>query len=140
MPKVKANTHNKSNKSNKLNDGALNYLQTQIVCFIVYIVVFLFGCLIAFVSDSSDNTDIYFSLTAFGVSSFISGFIGGNKIRKNGILTGLIYALPSNIIVILSAVVSTGFKADFRLAITVAILLLSSVAGGVVAVNKRHRR
>ena len=138
------NANTKTNKrragNNSTNENIRSYIKIQLLSLSVYITAFLIMCGICLFSDSSDKFDMYFSLFAVAAASFISGFLGGNKTRKNGILSGLICASPSNLIVILISLITVDFKPDIRLLITALVLILTSVAGGITAVNSHYRR
>lgn len=140
MPKTKVNTQRKKTNANTGNTDLKDYIKIQLISLAVYAAVFIFASVICLTFDTNDNLDFYISLSAVAAASFVSGFLGGNKTRKNGIVSGLIYSLPSNVIVIFVSLASSAFKADFRLLITALILIAAGVVGGITAVNKRHRR
>ena len=140
MPAAKIKSNNKRNKSKKLSEGTASYINSQLLSFAVYGFAYILACSISLFADLNSDFDFCLCLLAFGGASFVSGFIGGNKVRKKGIATGILYALASNMIAILASLISVGFKCDFRLAITFIILLVTSAVGGIAAVNKRHRR
>ncbi len=127
-------------KQSSSKTESLNFIKSQAICLTIYIVVFLLACSICLVADSTDKADIYFCLCSFAVASFISGLIGGNKKRKNGILSGLIYGTPSNLSVILASMIANGFKPDIRLLVSAAVLTAACAVGGIIGVNMRHRR
>lgn len=134
-PKVRKKTN-----INTANTELKDYIKIQIISLAIYAVAFLCACAICLAIDTGDDLDFYISISAFAVASFISGFLGGNKTRKKGILSGLVYPLPTNIVVILISLATVAFKPDLRLTITALTLILAGIAGGITAVNKRHRR
>ncbi len=139
MPKTKLKTKTKRKTGND-NPNTDAFIKTQIFSLCVYCGVFLLSSAVALAVDSQDKYDYYVSLLSFSVASFASGFFAGNKLRKNGLAVGVIYSLPINIIVILISLITNSFIPTAYLAITVFALLAASAAGGVLAVNKRHRR
>lgn len=136
MPAIKR----KQNKSSNTNTISTNFVKAQLICFAVYIAIFLLICGVCIIADSGDNGDVYFSLIAFAFASFLSGLIGGNKTRKKGILSGLIYGTPSNLLVIFASLTANSFKPDIRLLVSAVVLTAACAVGGIVGVNMRHRR
>lgn len=137
MPKTKA----KSKRSNlQISSEKDAFIKTLIFSVICYVLIYLLACICGLMFDINKSYDFYVSLISFAVSSFAAGFFAGCKLRKNGLITGLLYALPANIIVIIITLLSVSFKPDLNLLITAAVLLASSAVGGIAAVNKRHRR
>ena len=81
----------------------------------------------------------------FSLCTFISAFLTANKKRENGLVTGIIYNLPSIILVELLSLILNGFSSDINLLLSFLTMLISSALGGVIGVNqkqkaKRHTR
>lgn len=140
MPKTKNIVPTKSSTKKGRNLVVIDFLKSQALCLLIYLSLFLIASIACLIFDLDYKFDFYLSLFAFALSSFFAGFLGGIKQREKGIVSGIIYALPGNIIFILLSVVLNGFSADYSLAISLLALVLLSAAGGVVAVNKRRRR
>lgn len=138
MQKLKPKTKKGRIESN--NTVISTFINIQIFSLISYLIVFLIFSFAALMADLPQKYDFYFSLIIFLICSFVTGFYAGIKIRQNGLLVGVIYSLPMNALVLIISLIFADFKVDFTLFITAAVLLLSSAAGGIVAVNKRHRR
>lgn len=139
MPKTKSKLVNVTGKK-KMDPLLKSFIKTQILVFIIYIAVFLICCAVSLALDLNGAYDYYVSLGCFVLLSFISGFLGGIKQRKKGILSGLIYALPANIVVLVVSLIVSAFAVDFNLFISAVSLLIASMIGGVIAVNQRQRR
>ena len=135
-----AKTKPKTKKTRVENSAINTFINVQIIAVILYIIIFITTSAVGLVADLSNNFDFIFTLISFAFCSFTTGFYAGLKIRQNGIASGIIYALPMNVIVILISLVFADFEVDYILAVTVAILLISSAVGGILAVNKRRRR
>ena len=136
MKKIKP----KSKKSNADNSTVSTFINVQIFSLITYISVFLIFSFIALAADLSRKYDYLFSVIIFVICSFLTGFYSGNKLRQNGLLTGVVYSLPMNTLTLLISLIFSDFKADSSIIITVLLLVVSSAVGGILAVNKRHRR
>lgn len=140
MPKTKNIATTKSSTKKMTNINSLDFIKNQIFCLTIYIVLFIVGCLVSLVFDIDYKLDYYVSLFIFALCSFLCGFIGGIKQRENGIVSGIIYALPGNLIVILLSVILNGFSVEISILISVVSLNLLSAVGGILGVNKRRRR
>lgn len=140
MPKTKNIATTKSSTKKMTNTNSLDFIKNQIFCLTIYIVLFIVGCLVSLVFDIDYKLDYYVSLFIFALCSFLCGFIGGIKQRENGIVSGIIYALPGNLIVILLSVILNGFSVEISILISVVSLILLSAVGGILGVNKRRRR
>ena len=137
MKKTKPVRKNKS----KIENNAMNtFIKVQIFAVISYVFVFIIGSLIALGADLPRKYEYIYSLIMFAVSSFSVGFYSGLKLRQDGLVSGVIYSLPLNIIIILISLIINEFTVGMSLIITSAVLLLSAGIGGILAVNKRLRR
>lgn len=140
MPKTKNIPPTKSSTKKMSNTKGLDFIKTQIFCLTIYIILFIVGCLVSLIFDIDYKFDYYVSLFIFALCSFLSGFVGGIKQKENGIVSGIIYALPGNLIVILLSVILNGFSVEIGLLISTVSLILLSAVGGILGVNKRRRR
>ena len=136
MKKIKP----KSRKTRADNSTVSTFINVQIFSLITYIVVFLIFSFVALAADLSRKYDYLFSVIIFVICSFLTGFYAGNKQRQNGLLTGIVYSLPMNTLTLLISLIFSDFKADYSIIITALLLVISSAVGGILAVNKRHRR
>ncbi|MCM1544740.1 MAG: TIGR04086 family membrane protein [Ruminococcus sp.] len=124
-------------KENSINNRTKIFIKAQILALIVYSAFFIVASVIMYSSDMDKAKGFYAAIAAFAISSFVCGFYSGFKIHKNGLYVGLLFALPANAIVTLISLIINSLNIDFTLAITVAILLISSMLGGVVSVNTK---
>ncbi len=121
--------------SNKKNDSLKKYIKYQLIILLFYFVLFLIFCSVSVVADVNKDILPYISVFFICVGSLAAGFFAGIKERKNGILSGLSYALPSDIIWITVSLILNGFKADIILPITVFASIILSALGGIISVN-----
>lgn len=124
------------NKNNKINTK----LSLVIYAFVSEILFFTAVCILALVLDIKDGSYYIFSLAAVSAGSAASGFITARIIKHKGMLNGIIYALPSNIIFTLISAASNSFRVDYNILISFALLVICSAAGGVASVNIRSRK
>lgn len=130
----------RSKKTKPENEQLKIFLQTQLFSVLTYIFLFLLGSFFALIADLPQKYDYIFSLIIFTLSSLSSGFFAGLKLRQNGLIAGVLFSLPMNIIIMLVSAILRDFSVDFNMILTGVILLVSSGAGGILAVNKRLRR
>lgn len=135
MPEKRKPKRNKSEK--KLKDSTRIFLHTQLLALVVYALFFLLTSAVLLSLDIDSDKIFYVGIAAFALSSFICGYYAGYKVHKNGLLTGLLYALPANLLIIIVSAAVSGFKADFTLLISFMILLICSMLGGILSVNTR---
>ena len=126
---------------NKIENSQLKvFLQIQLFAIVIYLIFFLMGSFIALTADVSGKYDYIISLVLFAISSFAIGFFTGIKLRQNGLLMGIVYSLPINILVLIVSLILNDFIFSFNILITLAVLIAFAGVGGVLAVNKRLRR
>ena len=137
MEKIKPR---KTIRNNREKSSLNEFLKIQIFAVICYISVFLISTFIALIIDLSSEYDYIFSIVTFAVSSFAVGFFAGIKIRKNGLVIGILYALPMNVIIALISLILNNFSLGINMIITLIILSIAAGIGGILAVNKRLKR
>ena len=126
---------------NKTENSQLKvFLQIQLFAIVIYLIFFLMGSFIALTADVSGKYDYIISLVLFAISSFLVGFFIGIKLRQNGLLMGIVYSLPINILVLIVSLILNDFIFSFNILIALAVLIAFAGVGGVLAVNKRLRR
>ena len=126
---------------NKSENSQLKvFLQIQLFAIVVYLIFFLTGSFIALAADVSGKYDYIISLVLFTASSFVVGYYTGIKLRRNGLLMGILYSLPINILVLIISLILDDFIFSFNILISLAVLIAFAGIGGVLAVNKRLRR
>lgn len=127
----------KPRSEKKINARTKIFIKTQIFALIVYILIFTVTSVAVYYSDIDKSKSFYLSAIAFAVSSFICGFYPGYKIHKNGLYVGLLFGLPMNIIIVFISFIINSFHVDFTALITLVILIICSMLGGVLSVNTK---
>ena len=123
------------------NTGEKNeFIKSLLIAGLIYLSMFVFFSFIGLFADISIKNIYYLSLIQFSVSSFITGFISALKKRKNGLVCGIIGALPLNVSVLILSLVINSFSIDLRMLVSFLILIISSAAGGVISVNTRLKK
>ena len=119
------------------NSKAKRIVKFQAINAGVYLLFFIAFSGIALAADIKSEYICYLSFSFIGLSSFMSGFIAGIRERKNGIVIGIISALPLNVIFMLIGLMLNGFYADINLLICAVIGVVLSAIGGILSVNIR---
>ena len=87
--------------------------------------------------QKSDNFIVLLFMLAIG--SFISGYFSGKVKRRNGMTTGIIYVIPSVLLLVLISLILNTFSFDINILISALISVISSAIGGIVGVNMRQK-
>lgn len=120
-------------KNTKLN----SFLKQQFLNGMITLVIFSIITVISVAFDIGEKSMLVLSLAFVGPVSFICGALAGIKERKNGIICGIVSALPINIILITVSLILNSFKTDINILITLLTGVAFSAVGGIVAVNIR---
>lgn len=128
-------------KSKVQNITAKNIvIKTAIGSGVSLVVFFLLALLAGFVlwKNDADTTSfkyVIFALSA--VSGFIGGFVAVRPVRKNGIAFGALSSVVPCAVIILASVLVAKSSVSVTGWIFIALYILFSAIGGIVAVNKR---
>lgn len=128
-------------KSKVQNTTAKNIaIKTAIGSGVSLVVFFLLALLAGFVlwkNDADTNSFKYIIFALSAVSGFIGGFVAVRPIRKNGIAFGALSSVVPCAIIILISVLIAKSSVSVTGWIFIALYILFSAIGGIVAVNKR---
>lgn len=128
-------------KSKVQNTTAKNIvIKTAIGSGVSLVVFFLLALLAGFVLWKNDADINYFKYVIFAlsaVSGFIGGFVAVRPVRKNGIAFGALSSVVPCAIIILVSVLIAKSSVSVTGWIFIALYILFSAIGGIVAVNKR---
>lgn len=122
---------------NKLKNGNLkNNVTTAIIKSLIIFALFIStaACLCYFTDMDFDKYYIVLIISAV-ISAFISGFSYSRKMRKKGILCGIISSLPIALILITLSLILSKASVTVLLPITVAAIVLSGAVSGTLGVN-----
>lgn len=127
----------KRNKDKKLSPPTKIFLNTQLIAAVSYFSIFIISSAVCLSLDLKRQNMFYISILCFAASSFICSYYAGYKIHKNGLTVGLLYTLPANIMIIFLSVAVNQFKIDLTVLISLFMLLISSMLGGILSVNTK---
>lgn len=130
------------NKYQKTNTGNLLFKSIVIGGVIGYIVMivlsFLFSVGLLAVNSVSNGTYTVISSIIFLIGSFIGGVIGGKINRQKGLIVGMSSGGITVLMTMLTAIIINSFEGNYLSVIKIAISVLSSGIGGILAVNKKQ--
>lgn len=125
------NTNKKTNIKSKFNESLL----LMLTCFGIETAMFFIACVVALIADLKSDSFCIFSVISLCLGCLASGFVSVRKTKKNGLLNGIFYSLPSNVFYILASSALNAFKIDYFIIISFVLLLLASAVGGILSVN-----
>ena len=82
------------------------------------------------------NYTVLLATIAFG--SFVSGFLLGKIKRQQGIITGIIYILPTILIYAIISLILNSFSFDINLLVSMVVSIIAAAVGGIVGVNMKQ--
>lgn len=115
------------------------FIKTQIIAAILYFGLFFAVSIVALSSDLPKEYMFYACILSFAAGSFVCAFFAAGKLHKNGMVTGLLFCLPFNTLVIIISLIVNSFKIDLTAAVAYFILVVTSMLGGIVAVNRKSK-
>lgn len=127
----------KRKKERKMSPPLKIFLKSQLVAAVCYLTVLIVSSIVCLSLDFKRQNMFYVSILCFAAASFICAYYAGYKIHKNGLTVGLLYSLPANIITVFLSVAVNQFKIDLTVLISLFILLISSMLGGILSVNTK---
>ena len=131
---------NKFNKtaSRKAENKITSELKLSVTGIILQAVIFTLCAVIAYIADVKTTEYYIFSIVSLLTGSLLNGFISGRETRKKGLLSGIIFTLPSIVFYNFISLIANGFKADYVfLILSFIIPVIFSAIGGILSVNIR---
>ena len=101
--------------------------------------VLLLASLVSVFIDLEKKLNFPVITVIFSLCTFLSAFLVAGKKREKGLVAGIIYNLPSVIIILLLSLIANGFSADLNILLSFVTMLISSALGGVIGVNRKQK-
>ncbi len=114
-----------------------SYLKIQILNLVIYFVSMCIFSVTLSGTDTQISSMRYIAVIYLSLTSFVSGFLAGIKERKNGIMCGILSALPFNTFFIFISLILNKFSVDYQMLLSVVIPLVTAAMGGIISVNIR---
>ena len=115
----------------------------NLIMFLLPLIVLLSALFVTSVvsslSDIGKHLNFPVITVIFSFCTFFTAFLAANMKREKGLITGVIYNLPTIIIILLVSLILNRFSADLNLLLSFITMLISSSLGGVIGVNRRQK-
>lgn len=115
------------------------FIKTQLLAAILYSGLFFAVSVVALSVDLPECYMFYACVLSLSAGSFVCAFYAAGKLHKNGMVTGLLFCLPFNTLVIIISLAVNSFKIDLSAAVAYFILVVTSMLSGIVAVNRKSK-
>ena len=132
--------NSKSKRTKQSDSTVVTILLRFTVIALINLASVLALCLYFYLADKNVYEEYIVILIGLSAADFVSSYFIGKKIRKNGMLYGVLYNLPFIVLFIVISLLLNGFSFDSRLLyFTVSRIILSAI-GGITAVNSKSKR
>ena len=123
-------------KKNRKNVTLNVFIKSQIIIIILYIVLLTAASVILYnYEELSDKSYFYITSILSAFANFSGGFYAGMKLKQNGLVTALLFSIPTTMIVLLISISINNFHIDLTLIFTAIIMLCGGMLGGITSVN-----
>ena len=128
----------KNSKKKTVQPSTANVMLFLYNFLIITACIFLLS-IVALIADLNNNAYHIYSIAGISAGSMICGFINGRKKKQNGLLNGVIFTLPSNLLLIIFSLYLNEFSADYLLIFSIGFSLMFAALGGVLSVNIKKK-
>lgn len=129
-------TRNKNKKQkSRQNENLIMFLLPLIILFSALMLTSIVSVLL----DLEKWLSFSVITAIFSLCTLLSAYLTSYRKRENGLVTGIIYNLPSVLIILLLSVILNGFSADLNILFSFASMLISSALGGILGVNRKQK-
>lgn len=128
----------KNSKKKTVQPSTANVMLFLYNFLIITACVFLLS-IVALIADLNNNAYHIYSIAGISAGSMICGFINGRIKKQNGLLNGVIFTLPSNLLLIIFSLYLNEFSADYLLIFSIGFSLMFAALGGVLSVNIKKK-
>ena len=123
-------------KKNRKNVTLNVFIKSQIIIIILYTVLLTVASVILYnYEELSDKSYFYITSILSAFANFSGGFYAGMKLKQNGLVTALLFSIPTTMIVLLISISINNFHIDLTLLFTAIIMLCGGMLGGITSVN-----
>lgn len=128
----------KNSKKKTVQPSTANVMLFLYNFLIITACIFLLS-IVALIADLNNNAYHIYSIAGISAGSMICGFINGRIKKQNGLLNGVIFTLPSNLLLIIFSLYLNEFSADYLLIFSIGFSLMFAALGGVLSVNIKKK-
>lgn len=125
-------------QNSSVKNMILKTLIGSAVSMVVFVVLALIAAFILWKNDADVPSFKYIISVLGAVAGLVGGFVAVRPVRKNGIAFGALSALLPCAVIITAAVLIAKTSLSLAGWIFVAVYIVFSAVGGIIAVNKRR--
>ncbi len=125
--------------SEKKNNNVIKSIRLVLYCLTIQVCILSALCIFYLIADI--NTVLVYPFTVIGLcaGNMLSGYISGRVIRQNGLINGVIYTLPSTIVILFLSLYLNDFSIGFKMPLSAVLLCVFAASGGILSVNIKKR-
>lgn len=135
MPKKR---RSKPQSDNNIKTAAIKALIGSLVGLVTFFILTVIAAFVMWKTDADSSIYKYIMLLTGAVSGLTGGFTAVRPTRKNGVAVGALSALPAYLVIISVSLLVAKSELGIIGWILLAVELLFSAIGGIIAVNKRR--
>lgn len=125
----------KTGKKSSENNIVTNILPMIFKSLLIFSTVLLLSAMICYLTDINYDKYYLFLLASAVVSAFVSGLGYSRKKKKNGIVSGIISAVPIAVIILIFSLIATKGNVTVLLPVTMGSAIISGAVSGTLGVN-----
>lgn len=129
--KNKRKTGKKSSKNNIIT----NIMPMIFKSLLIFSTVLLLSAMLCYLTNINYDKYYLFLLASAVVSAFVSGLSYSRKMKKNGILSGIISSVPIAVMILIFSLIATKGNVSVLLPVTMCSAIISGAVSGTLGVN-----
>ena len=106
---------------------------------LIHFLIFILITIISFLSALKFDLLYFGSLICIAISNFLSGMLSGHAKRQKGLINGILFSVPSNIVFIILSLITNKFHFDYMIIVSITVAVFFSEIGGIIAVNFKRK-
>ena len=119
-------------------ENVKQYTKFLILSYVIAIILLSLSAVIFAYTNINDSLINIFVFLLFFLTNLIGSTLISRKLKKRGLISGLIFSLIYfSIIYLLTAILYTGFFINSAVGMYILICVASGIVGGVIGVNVR---
>lgn len=136
---MKKKSRNKAKSVKKQDKSEIkNYILPAVKSIALFLIFLLISAFLCYKIDLQEKYYYLITLAVCSITCFFGGLFLSKKLRKRGIICGLIGSAPVCLVSVITSLITSNFNIGFKLIAAVAIMLFCGAVGGIFAVNMRR--
>lgn len=136
---MKKKSRNKAKVGKKQDKSEIKkYILPAVKSIVLFLILLLISAFLCYKIDLQDKYYYPIMLVVCSIPCFFGGLFLSKKLRKRGIICGLLGSAPVCLVSVIASLITGNFNIGLKLVATVAIMLFCGAVGGIFAVNMRR--